>query len=413
MSTVTVLEISTPVTVIDDHPHGAVTVIEGHARGPAGSGGGGGGGLTAEQIRDLVAAFIVAGANVTVTHDDSGDTLTIAASGGGGGLTAEQVLDLVGGALVEGDNIDITVNDGADTITLAVTGLDIADISGLQAALDLKAAAASAVMDGDAAGGVLGGTFPNPSFAADMATQAELDAHTGDTTDAHDASAISVADPFAVFTATDVEGALTEVAFTAGTALGDAANAQTTADAALPKAGGTMAGDIIMGGNKVTDLDDATDPTDAVAFGQVDSIAAGAGIGLDSSTPGVTTVAVATGGAPQAATAGDTVWTFNLGPNNADGKIVVRKNAVLSAGAVELYADKTDTYPKCILTNGGVLFGPGGPTFPNASMTWSATAVLTLSTAALIGLGLTSADTGAMPRSQSVVEANMAASIFA
>ena len=30
---------------------------------------------------------------------------------------------------------------------------------------------------GDAAGGVLAGTYPNPSFAFDMATQAELDAH--------------------------------------------------------------------------------------------------------------------------------------------------------------------------------------------------------------------------------------------
>src|SRR5687767_8066607 len=29
------------------------------------------------------------------------------------------------------------------------------------------------------AGGVLSGTYPNPSFASDMATQAELDAHTG------------------------------------------------------------------------------------------------------------------------------------------------------------------------------------------------------------------------------------------
>lgn len=42
---------------------------------------------------------------------------------------------------------------------------------------DIGAAAeADAVMDGDAAGGVLAGTYPDPSFAADMATQAELDA---------------------------------------------------------------------------------------------------------------------------------------------------------------------------------------------------------------------------------------------
>jgi hypothetical protein len=50
---------------------------------------------------------------------------------------------------------------------------------------------ANAVMDGDAAGGVLSGTYPDPDFAVDMVTQAELDAHTDDTTDAHDASAIS------------------------------------------------------------------------------------------------------------------------------------------------------------------------------------------------------------------------------
>lgn len=35
------------------------------------------------------------------------------------------------------------------------------------------------------AGGVLGGTYPNPAFAADMATQAELDAHIVDTTAVH------------------------------------------------------------------------------------------------------------------------------------------------------------------------------------------------------------------------------------
>jgi len=35
------------------------------------------------------------------------------------------------------------------------------------------------------AGGVLGGTYPNPGFAVDMATQAELDTHTALTTTAH------------------------------------------------------------------------------------------------------------------------------------------------------------------------------------------------------------------------------------
>lgn len=40
-----------------------------------------GGGLTEEQVRDLVAGFLVAGANVTITHDDAGDTLTVSATG--------------------------------------------------------------------------------------------------------------------------------------------------------------------------------------------------------------------------------------------------------------------------------------------------------------------------------------------
>lgn len=44
-------------------------------------------GLDPEAVRDLVAAFVKAGTNVTVTHNDAADTLTIAASGGGGGGT--------------------------------------------------------------------------------------------------------------------------------------------------------------------------------------------------------------------------------------------------------------------------------------------------------------------------------------
>src|SRR5687767_14815860 len=46
------------------------------------------------------------------------------------------------------------------------------------------------------------------------ATNTELDAHTGDAADAHDASAISILDTGGNFTATDVEGALAELADT-------------------------------------------------------------------------------------------------------------------------------------------------------------------------------------------------------
>ena len=56
-------------------------------------------------------------------------------------------------------------NIAATTVQAAINELD-----------SEKAATASTVMDGDTAGGVLSGTYPNPGFAADMATQAELDA---------------------------------------------------------------------------------------------------------------------------------------------------------------------------------------------------------------------------------------------
>jgi hypothetical protein len=66
-------------------------------------------------------------------------------------------------------------------------------------------------MDGDAAGGVLSGTYPNPGFAADMATQAELDAHVTDSSAAHAASAISVDSTTLVGTGTDAQAVFEEL----------------------------------------------------------------------------------------------------------------------------------------------------------------------------------------------------------
>lgn len=45
----------------------------------------GGGSYTDEQVRDVIAAALVAGSNVTITPNDGADTITIAAAGGGGG----------------------------------------------------------------------------------------------------------------------------------------------------------------------------------------------------------------------------------------------------------------------------------------------------------------------------------------
>lgn len=61
------------------------------------------------------------------------------------------------------------------------------------------------------AGGVLGGTYPNPGFAADMATQAELDAHINDAGAAHAASAISVDSTDLSGTGTDLQTVLEEL----------------------------------------------------------------------------------------------------------------------------------------------------------------------------------------------------------
>lgn len=96
------------------------------------------------------------------------------------------------------------------------------------------------------------------------------------------ASLVGIEDSAAQFTATDVEGALTEsldaaqaAQADATQALSDASAAQSTADAALPKAGGTMSGAIAMGANKITGMANGTALTDAATFGQLQSVTAG------------------------------------------------------------------------------------------------------------------------------------------
>ena len=82
----------------------------------------------AESIRDLMASFLTGGTDISVTHDDNADTLTIAFTGTGSGSSRtdaqvqELARDAVGAALTEGTGINIAVNDSGDTITISATG---------------------------------------------------------------------------------------------------------------------------------------------------------------------------------------------------------------------------------------------------------------------------------------------------
>lgn len=87
-----------------------------------------------EAAQDAVAALLASGANVTLTYNDAGNTLQVTASG----TDAETVRDTIGAALVGIQGVTVAVNDNADTITLGITGLTIAQVTGLQAALDSK-----------------------------------------------------------------------------------------------------------------------------------------------------------------------------------------------------------------------------------------------------------------------------------
>lgn len=146
-----------------------------------------------------------------------GSTIEVAADAlqvkDGGITVAKLSFDPATQAELDAHLNDVTDAHDASAISSVPAGsLAATDVQAALNELDTeKAAAASAVMDGDAAGGVLSGTYPNPGFAADMATQAELDAHVNDASDAHDASAISVADAGTFYAATDVEGVLQEI----------------------------------------------------------------------------------------------------------------------------------------------------------------------------------------------------------
>jgi trimeric autotransporter adhesin len=89
-------------------------------RNAAGVGSSSGGTYTDEQVRDVIAAALVAGTNITIAVNDAGDIITISAAGGSGGPTAPGA-PTIGTATAGNGQAVITfsppASDGGATIT--------------------------------------------------------------------------------------------------------------------------------------------------------------------------------------------------------------------------------------------------------------------------------------------------------
>lgn len=100
----------------------------------------GGSSYTDEQVRDVIGTALVPGANVTITPNDAGDTITIAATGGGGGGAVDSVNGQTGVVALDAADVGATAVS-VDSVLVAALDIDSAAVT----AADVGAAG----LDGD------------------------------------------------------------------------------------------------------------------------------------------------------------------------------------------------------------------------------------------------------------------------
>ena len=234
-----------------------------------------------EFIQDTAAALITGGThtNISVSYNDAAGTLSLT---GAVTYTDEQAQDAIGNNLGTGLSYNDTtgaISVNTSTIQARVANVSDTEIgyldgvtSAIQTQLDGKSATghthtASNITDfneaaQDAVGGILGSglTYSDP------------------------ANTITVDSTVVQLRVANVSD--TEIGYLDGVT----SAIQTQVDAKLPKAGGTMSGDIAMGTNKITGLGTPTSDADAATKAYVDS--ASQGIDWKASVRAATTAAV-------------------------------------------------------------------------------------------------------------------------